>query len=139
MEEKKAFEIMAEMVSKKTTRGDELDEFLSLENLRINSWHTDLTSQLGSDRAAGAKSETIQVQERFFLKLLMALVIFGDEEQCLTLCKKYFFKDDGSLNEFSVLFQANVRRIRGLAMIMQALDDSQVTNLDPSTLSKALK
>ena len=61
MEEKKAFEIMAEMVSKKNARGDELDEFLSLGNHRINSWHTDLTSQLDTDRAASSKVETIQV------------------------------------------------------------------------------
>ena len=53
----------------------------------------------------------------------MALIIFGDEQQCLNLCKKYFFKGDGSLSEFSVLFQANVRRIRALAIMMQALDD----------------
>ena len=68
-------------------------------------------------QASAIHTDVIEVQERFFLQLLMAFIIVGDPEQCLELCQAFFFREGHNMSGYSRLFKANLHRIKGLAIL----------------------
>ena len=48
----------------------------------------------------------------------MALIILGDPEQASKFCDEYFFNESGLATSHNKLFVANLKRIRGLALLL---------------------
>ena len=85
-------------------------------------------------------TDVIEVQERFFLQLLMAFIIVGDPEQCLELCHTFFFRDGRNMKGYSRLFKANLHRIKGLAILNIAMMTCPPTEAErKSELSRVKK
>lgn len=64
-----------------------------------------------------SKDEQISAEERFCLYLLNAFNIVGDYDQCVALCNYYFSENSKLFNARSLLFKANLLRLKGFAKI----------------------
>ena len=63
--------------------------------------------------------EGVTTQERFCLLIFIVLLIVGDFGQVIALCDQYFGQDSQVFQKHSLLFKANLNRLKALALILR--------------------